>query len=159
MAGTIAKWTDLGDDSDNDRLRLAASSLALAAVHVEPNLRARHAYEWAMDKRWVGLDPAGRARIAAALLAACGKLAPPPELERLASREALHRRLAGAWRSASPGVWRTAPRQHFAPARSIGAATGWCWRSGPRGLTSSPTRSPAISETSRNGSRSSPRSK
>jgi exopolyphosphatase/guanosine-5'-triphosphate,3'-diphosphate pyrophosphatase len=47
-------------------------------------MRARHAYEWAMDKRWVGLDPAGRARIAAALLAAGGKVAPPPELERLA---------------------------------------------------------------------------
>jgi exopolyphosphatase/guanosine-5'-triphosphate,3'-diphosphate pyrophosphatase len=36
-----------------------------------------------MDKRWLGIDPAGRARIAAALLAACGKIAPPAELERL----------------------------------------------------------------------------
>jgi exopolyphosphatase/guanosine-5'-triphosphate,3'-diphosphate pyrophosphatase len=58
--------------------------LALAARHIEPNLRARHAYEWAIDKRWVGLDAAGRAQIAAALLAACGKVAPPPELERMA---------------------------------------------------------------------------
>jgi exopolyphosphatase/guanosine-5'-triphosphate,3'-diphosphate pyrophosphatase len=38
-----------------------------------------------MDKRWLGIDPEGRARIAAALLAAGGKIAPPPELERLAS--------------------------------------------------------------------------
>jgi exopolyphosphatase/guanosine-5'-triphosphate,3'-diphosphate pyrophosphatase len=58
--------------------------LALAGRHIEPNLRARHAYEWAIDKRWVGLDAAGRAQIATALLAACGKVAPPPELERLA---------------------------------------------------------------------------
>ena len=33
----------------------------------------------------IGIDPEGRARIGAALLAACGKIAPPPELERLAS--------------------------------------------------------------------------
>jgi exopolyphosphatase/guanosine-5'-triphosphate,3'-diphosphate pyrophosphatase len=61
----------------------------MASAHVEPNWRARHAYEWAMDKRWLGIDPKGRARIAAALLAACGKIAPPPELERLASWEDL----------------------------------------------------------------------
>ena len=56
----------------------------MASAYVEPNWRARHAYEWAMDKRWLGVAPEGRARIAAALLAACGKIAPPPELERLA---------------------------------------------------------------------------
>ena len=66
-------------------MRLAATILAMASAHVEPNWRARHAYEWAMDKRWLGIDPEGRALLAAALLAACGKLAPPPELERLAS--------------------------------------------------------------------------
>jgi exopolyphosphatase/guanosine-5'-triphosphate,3'-diphosphate pyrophosphatase len=48
-----------------------------------------------MDKRWVGLDPAGRARIAAALLAASGKIAPPSELERLASWDLL--REATGW--------------------------------------------------------------
>jgi exopolyphosphatase/guanosine-5'-triphosphate,3'-diphosphate pyrophosphatase len=68
-----------------ERLRLATTILALASSHVEPNWRARHAFEWAMDKRWLGIDPEGRARIAAALLAACGKIAPPPELEQLAS--------------------------------------------------------------------------
>jgi exopolyphosphatase/guanosine-5'-triphosphate,3'-diphosphate pyrophosphatase len=76
-------------------LRLAATMLALAASHVEPNHRARHAYEWAMDKRWVGLGPEGRARIAAALVAACGKLSARPELERLASAALLHE--AGSW--------------------------------------------------------------
>jgi exopolyphosphatase/guanosine-5'-triphosphate,3'-diphosphate pyrophosphatase len=92
LARLMAAWTAPaapGDGQDGDRLRLAATQLAIAATHVEPNLRSRHAYEWAMDKRWVGLDPAGRARLAAALLAASGKEAPPPELERLASWEQL----------------------------------------------------------------------
>jgi exopolyphosphatase/guanosine-5'-triphosphate,3'-diphosphate pyrophosphatase len=69
--------------------------LALTAMQVEPNLRARQAYSWAMDKRWISLDPRGRACIAAALLAAVGKNAPPPELERLANRESLHE--AATW--------------------------------------------------------------
>jgi exopolyphosphatase/guanosine-5'-triphosphate,3'-diphosphate pyrophosphatase len=93
LAAQIAEWTEPAvscEGVDCDRQRLAAAQLALAAAHVEPNLRARHAYEWAMDKRWVGLDPEGRARVAAALLAACGKIAPPDELERLASRETLN---------------------------------------------------------------------
>ena len=92
MPEQIAVWTApiaVDNGSGSERLRLAATQLALAAVHVEPNLRARHAYEWAMDKRWVGLDPAGRARIAAALLAVCGKIAPPAELESLANWESL----------------------------------------------------------------------
>jgi exopolyphosphatase/guanosine-5'-triphosphate,3'-diphosphate pyrophosphatase len=93
LAATMAAWTSdvaNGDGNGSERLRLAATMLALAAAHVEPNLRTRHAYEWAMDKRWVGLDPTGRARIAAALLAASGKVAPTPELEQLASWEQLH---------------------------------------------------------------------
>jgi len=69
--------------------------LALAAARIEPNLRLRHSYEWAMDKRWLGLDPAGRARLAVALLAACGKPQLPPQLLFLASEEAL--REAAAW--------------------------------------------------------------
>ena len=92
LAAMMAAWTAnalSGDGNGGELLRLAATMLALAAAHVEPNVRARHAYEWAMDKRWIGLDPAGRARIAATLLAACGKVAPPPELERLTSWDEL----------------------------------------------------------------------
>ena len=98
LAATIAAWTAdaaNGNGSGGERLRMAATMLALAAAKVEPNMRTRQAYEWAMDKRWAGLDPAGRARIAAALLAAGGKVAPPAELERLASWEDL--REAVAW--------------------------------------------------------------
>jgi exopolyphosphatase/guanosine-5'-triphosphate,3'-diphosphate pyrophosphatase len=92
-AAMIAAWTaDAvgGQGKRGERLRLAATILAMASAHVEPNWRARHAFEWAMDKRWLGIDPEGRARIGAALLAACGKTAPPRELERLASWEALN---------------------------------------------------------------------
>jgi len=88
IATLMAAWMAdavRGRTARAERLRLATTILALASSHVEPNWRARHAFEWAMDKRWLGIDPEGRARIAAALLAACGKIAPPPELEQLAS--------------------------------------------------------------------------
>lgn len=91
-AAMIAGWTAAaakGNGGSSERLRLAATILALASAHVEPNWRARHAFEWAMDKRWLGIGPEGRASIAAALLAACGKIAPPAELERLTSWERL----------------------------------------------------------------------
>jgi len=102
MAAQIAAWTvDVANtgghvaDDGSERLRLAATMLALAAARLEPNLRQRHAYSWAMDKRWLGLDPAGRARLAAALMGACGKTGLPSDLSRLASEEAL--REAVAW--------------------------------------------------------------
>lgn len=91
-AAAIVDWIAVpirGDDDGAERLLSAAAILALAAMQVEPNLRARQAFEWAMDKRWIGLESVGRARIAAALMAACGKLAPFPELERLATSESL----------------------------------------------------------------------
>lgn len=90
LARLIASW-GLVDQADEPptRLRIVSAQLALAAWHVEPNIRARHAYEWAMDKRWIGLSPAERAWLAAALLASAGKVAPPPELEKLAGWDAL----------------------------------------------------------------------
>lgn len=101
LATTIAAWTaDVAGRTDGqggggERLRLAATMLALAAARIEPNLRQRHAYEWAMHKRWLDLDPRGRALLAAALLGACGKPVLPDELQRLADAEAL--REAAAW--------------------------------------------------------------
>ncbi|OYW45827.1 MAG: hypothetical protein B7Z08_01110 [Sphingomonadales bacterium 32-68-7] len=92
QAAMMAAWTAdaaTGTGPGDERLRLTATMLALAAAHIEPNLRARHAYDWAMDKRWLGLDPEGRARIAAAQLAACGRPPTPPALARLASEAAL----------------------------------------------------------------------
>lgn len=73
----------------------AALALCLAAGRVEPNLRRDLPRDWGLRKRWVGVDNAGRAVLAAALRASVGKgdgdaqwtrLAPP---DRLAEARAL----------------------------------------------------------------------
>lgn len=93
-ANTIADWGALEPVTPEQRpLRLVSAQLALAAWHLEPSLRERHAFEWAMDKRWVGISPSERAWLATALLASTGKAAPPPELERLADWNALQNAL------------------------------------------------------------------
>src|SRR5690606_21794181 len=83
MAGWIGHAIPPEREEDH-RLRLATTMLALAGRHIEPAQRAHHVYEWAIEKGWIGLEASGRARMAAALLAACGKVAPPAALERLA---------------------------------------------------------------------------
>jgi exopolyphosphatase/guanosine-5'-triphosphate,3'-diphosphate pyrophosphatase len=65
----------------------------MAAARLEPNLRTRHALDWALHKRWIGLDMAGRARIAAALVGACDKPALPSELLSLADEPLLREAL------------------------------------------------------------------
>lgn len=91
-AALLAAWSvDLANGQGNgtERLRLAAAQLALALHRVEPNLRMKHAAEWSLDKRWIALDPRGRAMICAALLGSLGKSALPPGLALLASDEDL----------------------------------------------------------------------
>ncbi len=103
MAAMVAGWTSgaaSGSGVDGgrggaERLRLAATMLALAAVHLEPNMRLRHATDWALDKRWVAIDHRGRAIVAAAVRAACGRPEPLPELIELAGEAAL--REAAGW--------------------------------------------------------------
>lgn len=51
----------------------AAVMLCLAAGRVEPNLRRELPTEWGLQKRWVGVDNAGRAALASALRASLGK--------------------------------------------------------------------------------------
>jgi exopolyphosphatase/guanosine-5'-triphosphate,3'-diphosphate pyrophosphatase len=95
-AAMIAGWTTEvvnGDGATSERLRLAATMLALAASRVEPNIRIRHALDWALEKRWIGLDMPGRARIAAALVGACDQPALPAELLALADEKLLHEAL------------------------------------------------------------------
>ena len=95
-AAMIAGWTAAaakGDGASSERLRLAATLLALAAARLEPNIRIRHALDWALHKRWIGLDMSGRARIAAALVGACDKPALPSELLALADERELHEAL------------------------------------------------------------------
>jgi exopolyphosphatase/guanosine-5'-triphosphate,3'-diphosphate pyrophosphatase len=63
-AAMMANWTAEAvgaKDTCSERLRLAATILALAAARLEPNIRVRHAVDWALHKRWIGLDTAGRA--------------------------------------------------------------------------------------------------
>ncbi len=94
----IAGWTSnvpVGGGNGTERLRLAAILLAMAQIRIEPNMRLKHSFDWAMDKRWLGLDHRGRALIGAALRGACGKPEPTSELLQLASEEEL--RDAAAW--------------------------------------------------------------
>ena len=91
----IADWISGVASDDRHALRLAAIHLALASLQLEPNLRAEHAADWALRKRWIGIDAEGRAMIAAALLANAGRVPPPSSLARIASPGSLHE--AAAW--------------------------------------------------------------
>ena len=72
-----------------ERLRLVTAMLALASQRLEPNIRRRHALDWALHKRWIGLEPGDRAKLAAALLAQTGRTKLPDELALLASENDL----------------------------------------------------------------------
>lgn len=72
-----------------ERLRLVTAMLALSSQRLEPNIRRRHAYDWALHKRWIGILPAERAKLAAALLAQTGRTKLPRELSLLARAEDL----------------------------------------------------------------------
>lgn len=89
-AARMAGWTvDVagGSGQHNERLRLAAAHLSSALQRVEPNLRANHAAEWALDKRWIAVEARERAMICAALFGSLGRTDPPAMLDALASRK------------------------------------------------------------------------
>ncbi len=95
-AARMARWTaPVAGDAPDDRLRFAATALALATWRVEPNLRAEQAFDWALRKRWLGIDAPGRAKLAMAALAATGRTAVPASLRLLAPEVALGE--AAAW--------------------------------------------------------------
>jgi exopolyphosphatase/guanosine-5'-triphosphate,3'-diphosphate pyrophosphatase len=79
----------------SERLRLAATMLALAAMQIEPNIRLPQAINWALHKRWIGIDDKGRAMLAAAIAANGNQLELPPTVRMLAPEEALEE--ARAW--------------------------------------------------------------
>lgn len=98
-ATMVAGWT-AGVSSmtgiDRENLRLAATMLALASQAVEANIRAENALQWALRKRWIGIDAEDRAMIAACILANAGRNgAIPAEFASLASQE--HLQLAEIW--------------------------------------------------------------
>lgn len=92
LATRMAAWTlDAAParDHGSERLRLAATMLGLASMQIEPNLRLPQAINWALHKRWIGIDGKGRAMIAAAVAANGNQLNLPARLRSLASDEAL----------------------------------------------------------------------
>jgi len=96
LATRIAGWTvDAlpASGHGSERVRLAATMLALASMQIEPNLRLRQAVNWALYKRWMDLSDEGRAMIAAAVSANCGSCVLPKPLGKLASPAALEEAL------------------------------------------------------------------
>lgn len=92
LATRMASWTlDAAParEHGSERLRLAATMLALAAMQIEPNIRLPQAINWALHKRWVGIDGKGRAMLAAAISANGNQLNLSPRVRALASAEAL----------------------------------------------------------------------
>ena len=92
LAARMAAWTlDAAPARahGSERLRLAATMLALAAMQIEPNIRLPQAINWALHKRWVGIDGKGRAMLAAAIAANGNQLSLPADVRALAGEEAL----------------------------------------------------------------------
>lgn len=93
-----AAWTAEaveGRNRGSERIRLASTLLTQAAARVEPNMRLSHSTDWALEKRWVGLDHTGRAMMAQCLRASCGAPKIVDAYLRMADEEQLHR--ASAW--------------------------------------------------------------
>ncbi|MEO7739177.1 MAG: exopolyphosphatase [Novosphingobium sp.] len=98
LAKAITDWTEpanLPGKRRRENLRLAATMLALASLRLEPNLRAEHATDWALRKRWIGIDHEERAMLAACVLANSGRPVAAMGLGRLAPAESLHQ--AAIW--------------------------------------------------------------
>ncbi len=92
MATRIASWTlDAAPcrNHGSERLRLAATMLALASMRIEPNIRLPQAIEWALAKRWIALRSDQRAMLAAAISANGNDIDLPERVRALASDEAL----------------------------------------------------------------------
>lgn len=93
LATRIAGWTVNAMPpgwAGSERVRLAATSLALASMQVEPNLRHETARNWAIHKRWLALSPQERALLAATVAANGGKTDLPPAIAALARPDRLH---------------------------------------------------------------------
>lgn len=89
----IQKQGSAAGDLRTERIREAATMLCLAAMQIEPNLRVELAIDWALHKRWIDLDPAGRAMIAATVCGNGNQLDLPAALYELASDEQLEEAL------------------------------------------------------------------
>ena len=73
----------------SERVRLAATSLALASMQVEPNLRLELGIDWALQKRWVGVTGEERVLMAAVIAANGNRTVLPVAMSAMASAERL----------------------------------------------------------------------
>ncbi|MFL0355907.1 Ppx/GppA family phosphatase [Erythrobacter sp. GH1-10] len=92
LAARIAGWTVDAAPSrkhGSERIRLAATMLALASMQIEPNIRHPQAIEWALHKRWIDVTDTERAMMGAAIAANGNNLDMPANVTELASEEAL----------------------------------------------------------------------
>ena len=92
LATRIASWTVDAAPSrkhGSERLREAATMLALASMQIEPNIRQRVGVDWALHKRWIAIEGKDRAMLAAAIAANGNALDLPCEVKALAEEEAL----------------------------------------------------------------------
>lgn len=72
LAARMAGWTVNAIPqgwSGSERIRHAATSLALASMQIEPNLRTEIAVDWALQKRWLAVSAEERALMAATVAA------------------------------------------------------------------------------------------
>lgn len=92
LATRIAGWTVRAAparEHGSERLRMAATMLALASMQIEPNIRLPQAIDWALHKRWIAVSGKERAMLAAAIAANGNALDLPQEVCDLASKEAI----------------------------------------------------------------------
>lgn len=92
LATRIAGWTVDAvptGERGSERVRLAATMLALASMQIEPNLRTHQAIDWALHKRWMAISPRGRAMLAATIAANGNHCDLPKPVRKLADEESL----------------------------------------------------------------------
>jgi len=92
LAARIASWTldaAPAHEYGSERLRLAATMLALASMQIEPNIRLPQAINWALEKRWIATNGFERAMMAAAIAANGNQLELDERVHTLACEEAL----------------------------------------------------------------------
>lgn len=108
LIDTAAAWMANAVPLASTPLGRAALALCLAAGRVEPNMRRDLPGDWGLSKRWVGVDNAGRALLAAAIRGSVGKVQKDTQ-------------------AADPWA-RLVPAANLADARALGLAARLCRR-------------------------------
>nr|WP_137676589.1 Ppx/GppA family phosphatase [Parerythrobacter lutipelagi] len=92
LATRVAGWTAAAVPASghgSERLRLAATMLALSSMQIEPNLRIDLGIEWALHKRWISVSASDRALMAATVSANGNVCDMPDAVKVLASPDAI----------------------------------------------------------------------